>query len=125
MLNEDIVNLFKAASVGSLADDYGEVDLLNKTALSIVLFKMAEYLFDESQSEIKYLNEIPEEIAISFYNTINKDDNIRAKSGRILSLTSVNSVLSQAKKTLLEWVDCVDFKGKRYRKDILENINER
>lgn len=125
LLNEDIITLFKASTVGSLSDDYELINLLDKTALSVVLFKTSEYLFDERQSEVRGVEELSEDINVSYYNTINKNHSVNAKSGRVLALTSVNSTLTCAKRNILEWIDAVEFKGKKYRKDILENIDER
>ncbi len=125
LLNEDIVSLFKACTVGSLADDYENVNLKNASAVSVVLTKISEYLFDNSQDEIYGVNDMDDNIKVNYYNVVNKNDSLKAKAGRVVSLTTIASALGHAKKNLSQWIDCIDFKGKRYRKDVLEIVNER
>jgi len=125
LLNEDIVSLFRACTIGSLADDYESVNFKNDSAVSIVLTKIPEYLFDNSQDIVNGLSELDNDIIVNYYNVVNKNGIIKAKAGRVASLTTISSTLGQAKKSLTQWIDCIDFKGKRYRKDILEVVNER
>lgn len=125
LLDEDIISLFRACSVGSLADDYEQLKIKNLSSISIILTKTPEYLFDDQQDEIKFCEEIDENIKINYYNTVNKNNTIKAKNGRVLSLTTSACTLGQAKNNLSNWVDCITFKGKKFRKDILDNINER
>ena len=125
LLDENIVSLFKACTVGSLADDYEFVKINDGASASIVLTKIAEHLFDDTEKEITGLDELDDEIKVNLYNALNKNGKINAKSGRILSLTSKASTLTRAKSNIYDWIDCVNFKGKKFRKDILENINER
>lgn len=124
LLNENIIDLFKACCVGSLADDYEFINLLPKFAMSLVLTKTGTHIFDNEQDEIQGLDDI-DEANINYYNSVNKNSKINAKPGRVLSLTTTSSTLSQAKKILSQTANCISFKGKRHRKDILENINER
>ena len=125
LLEEDIVALFKACTVGSLADDYDYIRMSNGSSVSVVLTKVAEHIFDNEEAEISGLEDLDEEIKVSLYNAKNKNGKINAKTGRILSLTNKAATLKQAKYNLSEWIDCVKFKGMKFRKDFLENINER
>lgn len=125
ILDEDIISLFRACSVGSLADDYEQLKIKDLSSISIILTKTPEYLFDDQQDEIKFCEEMDENIKINYYNTVNKNNTIKAKNGRVLSLTTSACTLGQAKNNLSNWVDCITFKGKKFRKDILDNINER
>lgn len=125
LLNENIVQVFRACTVGSLADDYDYLEINNKSAVSVLLTKTPKYLFDNEQSEVTGLQELEDEIKVTLYNSINKNNIIKAKAGRVLSLTSTGSTLSQAKNKLAQWIDCVNFDGKKYRKDILGSTYER
>lgn len=125
LLEEDIVVLFKACAVGSLADDYDYIRMSDGSSVSVVLTKVAEHIFDDEEKEIIGIDDLDEEIKVSLYNAKNKNGKTSAKTGRILSLTNKASTLKQAKINLSEWIDCVKFKGMKFRKDILENINER
>jgi len=126
LLNTDPINLFTACTVGSLADDYDYVDLLEKSAFSLVLTRTPEHLFDNSMSEITGIDEIEDDgINVTLYNAVNKSGKINAKTGRIASLTATGATLGAAKKRLVQELDYVKFKGKKYRKDILETVYER
>lgn len=123
LLEDNIIDLFRACCVGSLADDYPELFIFPGFALSVVLTKTPEYLFDNRNAEvigIENLEEMGDAGSITLYNAINKKNIIRAKHGRILSLTSTAPTLTKAKKMLFEDIQLIDFKGKKYRKDILE-----
>lgn len=125
LLNDDVISLFKACCVGSLADDYDYIDTKNGSAFASVLFRTGEYLFDESLVAISGIDDLDDDVDVTFYNTVNKNGEVKAKSGRILSLTTLSSTLNRSKKNILQYIECVDFKGKKFRKDILESVNER
>ena len=125
LLNEDIIRVFQACTVGSLADDYNFLDTKDGASLSIVLTKTPRYLFDDTLFEVHGLNDLDDDIKTNFYNTVNKNNTVRARAGRVLSLTTTGATLNNAKKNLKEWIDCVKFEGKKYRKDILGTTNER
>lgn len=125
LLDMDIVELFRACTVGSLADDYEYVNTKDASSVSILLTKISKHLFDNEQSEISGLDELDTDIKVTLYNAINKQGKVKAKTGRVMSLTTSRATLGSAKESLSQWIDCIDFKGIKYRKDILEKTNER
>ncbi len=125
LLQTDLTSIFKACTVGSLADEYDYIDLNEKSAVSVVLTRVPEVLFDNSGVEITGRADVEDEIGVTLYNVVNKNDKLIAKTGRILSVTASAATLSAAKKIVLQEVDTLEFKGKKYRKDILDCVYER
>lgn len=125
LVEDDLLDLFKACTIGSLADDYDYIKLKDKSSFSIVLTKVGEHLFDTNTEEVDGIEAAEEEATVNLYNTINKEGKIRAKNGRILSLTAEASTLSRAKEIIRQNIEFIKFKGKKYRKDILDCVNER
>ncbi len=124
LLDENITELLKACCIGSLADDYPSIKTFNKFAVSSVAVKIAEHLFDKEQSEVKGLEEVEDEVIVTLYNALSKDGTTFAKAGRALSLTKSAATLTKAKKCLAENMEQVNFKGKKYRKDITDTVND-
>ena len=122
LFNTGLINLFRACIAGSLIDDYDCIDIKDRFALSVVLTKIPEKLFDNESSLVTGLERLDDEIDVNLYNAVNKNNEIFVKAGRALSLCSSALTLNQARKNIADNIDCVEFKGKRIRKDIL-NIN--
>lgn len=120
LIEDDIIDIFKACTVGSLADDYEYIKLKDKSAISIVLTKIPHHLFDNEQSTLFDLDKLDDDIGITLYNTIDKNNKILVKAGRALSLTATASTLGRAKKKLRDNIDLINFNGKKFRKDIIE-----
>lgn len=125
LLQGDLTDIFKACTIGALADEYDYIDLNEKSTVSVVLTRVPEVLFDNSGVEITGIDDVDEEMIVTFYNVVNKNDKLIAKTGRILSVTASGSTLGAAKKLVSQEIDAVKFKGKKYRKDILDCVYER
>lgn len=124
LFDENITDVFNAATTGSLCDDYKVLGIKDKSALSTVLTKIPQHLFDDEQSVVTGLENIDEDINVTLYNAVNKNNEIRVKPGRALSLCVCAATLSSAKKILNENIPAIEFKGKRFRKDITANEND-
>ena len=124
LIDENLIKIFKACTVGSLADDYEIINMKNKASVSIVLTKTPKVLFDNETSVLFGLDKIDEDINITLYNAINKENSVKVKAGRALSMTASASTLNKAKTRIKENIDDINFEGKRYRKDILNEAND-
>ncbi len=125
LLDNNLIEIFKACAIGSLADDYNFINLKNKSAMSAVLTKTPKYLFDNDEALLSGIDELDEEINVTLYNAINKNNQIKLRAGRALSLTTSAATLSKAKALLQENIDLINFNGKRYRTDILITNNDK
>lgn len=114
LLNENIYNLFEACVVGSFADDYEQIDIADKSAVSCVLSSLSE------NKIISGLDEVDEDTQLAYFN-ISKNEYLEyeTKKGRTLILTRTARVLSKAVSDLYEEIEVVKFDGgMKFRKDI-------
>lgn len=113
LLNEDIYELFKACYIGSFADDYEQIDISDRYAVSAVVSASKE------GEIIKGLDDLDENTQVSYFNT-KKNAYLEYETtvGRTLVLTRTARVLSKATEDLYEELSVIDFEGMKYRKDL-------
>lgn len=113
LLNENIYNLFEACVIGSFADDYEQIEIADKSAISCVISSLSE------DKIISGINELDENTQVAHLNT-NKNQYLEyeTKKGRTLVLTRTARVLSKALDDLYDEVSVIKFDGMKFRKDI-------
>lgn len=114
LINENLYTLFEACAVGSFADDYEVIDVSDNSSVSCVLSsgKIAGAVIEglelaEDDADINH-----------FYTKRNEFFEYLTSGGRTLVVTKTSSTLTRARQLLYENVDVINFKGKKYRKDI-------
>lgn len=113
LLNENIYNLFQACVVGSLADDYEQIDILDESAVSCVI------LAKKQESIISGLDNLDENTQVAHFNTKkNAYLEYETTGGRTLVITRTARILSKAITDLYEEIEIINFDGMKYRKDI-------
>lgn len=119
LLDEDLINVMRASIVGSLVDDYKELNQKELYSSSVVLTS-GNYPDEGDFGEIiSGLDEASEEADIAHFNT-RKDNKNRfvTAGGRTLAITSSASTLEKASKKMYESVGYINYKGLKYRRDI-------
>lgn len=116
LVNENLYTLFEACAVGSFADDYETLDISSNSSVSCVL----------SSGKIKddVINglDLADNVNINHFNTKrNEYFEYLTSGGRSLVLTKTSSTLSRARELLYEDVDVINFRGKKFRKDICKS----
>lgn len=112
-LNENLYHMFEACTVGSFADDYVQVDIADKFAVSCVLCAK------KGEAIITGLDDLDDNTQIAHFNTKkNVYLEYETTGGRTLVLTRTARVLSKAVEDLYEEVSVVNFDGMKFRRDI-------
>lgn len=113
LLDENIYNLFHACVIGSFADDYEQIDISDKSAISCVLCSR------KKDSIISGLDDLDENTQVAHFNTRkNQYLEYETTGGRTLVLTRTARVLSKAVDDLYEEIPFIKFDGMKYRSDI-------
>ena len=113
LLNENLYQLFQACVVGSFADDYEQLDISDRYAVSCVL------LSKKKDSIINGIDNLDEETQVAHFNTIkNVYLEYETQLGRTLVITRTARVLSKAVEDMYDEISVIDFEGMKYRKDI-------
>lgn len=123
LLNENFVDILKAAITGSLVDDYTEISMKSLFSTSVVL-SSGNYPADSKYGNIiNGLDEANEHCDIAHFNAIcNNNGDFLTAGGRTLVLTTSASTLEKASKNLYECINFISFDSMKYRKDIGKTI---
>ena len=114
LINENLYTLFEACVVGSFADDYERLYISDNSSVSCVL--SSGKISDDVVTGFDLLDD---DIDVNHFNTKrNEFFEYLTCGGRSLVLTKTSSTLTRARELLYENVDVINFKGKKYRKDI-------
>lgn len=119
ILDENLIDIMRAAIVGSLVDDYKELNQKDLYASSVVLTSGNYPEEGEFGEVITGIDEATEESDVVHFNT-RKDNKNRfiTAGGRTLAITASASTLEKAAKKMYESVEYIKYKGLKYRKDI-------
>lgn len=113
LLNENLYNLFQACVIGSFADDYEQLDILDKSAVSCVLSSNIK------ETIINGLDDLDESTEVAhFYNKKNRYLEYETTGGKTLVITKTARILSKAIEDLYDEISVIKFDGMKYRKDI-------
>ncbi len=116
LVNENLYTLFEACAVGSFADDYETLDISSNSSVSCVLSS------GKIKDDVITGLDLADDIDINHFNTQrNKYFEYLTSGGRSLVLTKTSSTLSRARELLYENIDVINFRGKKYRKDICKS----
>lgn len=114
LLNDDIYKIMMACVIGSFSDDYDYIDQKDDFAVSGVLSSGKC-----KNSIITGLEDLQEDTVVGHLNTKqNEYLEYETQGDRAIVITKTAKTLTKAKNDLYEEIDCIDFNGKRYRKDI-------
>lgn len=113
LLNENFYNLFQACVIGSFADDYEQLDISDKSAVSCVLSSNIK------DAIINGLDDLDESTEVAHFN--NKKNpylEYETTCGKTLVITKTARILSKAIEDLYDEISVIKFDGMKYRKDI-------
>lgn len=115
-LESDLVEII----LKTIDDNIYEKDLKwsDKTCLTTVLCSKGYPDEYEVGKEIKGLNRVDEDIIVFHNGTKLVDDKTLTNGGRVLSVTSLENSLEEARKKVYENIEKIKFNGMYYRKDI-------
>lgn len=123
LLNENLVQIMRAAITGSLVDDYKEISMKPLYSTSVVLSSGNYPSEGKYGSVIDGIDEAQEHCEIAHFNTIKDNDgNTITAGGRTLVVTANASTLEKSAKNVYECVDFINFESMKYRKDIGKTI---
>lgn len=114
LIEEDLVQIFKACIDGLFADEYEKINLNNLSSVSAVV------LARQFNKRILGLDMIDDIENILFMNTTKTDNGeYLTGKGEVFVLTRSAGTLTRAKSYLYEDLNQIKFDGMKYRKDIL------
>jgi phosphoribosylamine--glycine ligase len=114
-IKSDVVELFNAATDGSLKGYKMEINPQTATTIMLVSGGYPEYF--ETGKVIKNLAKLTESTAFHA-GTLCLTDNILTNGGRVVALTSLADSMKEALQKSLRSAQIVDFEKKYYRTDI-------
>lgn len=123
LLDVNLLDLTKAAIIGSLVDEYREVPIKPLFSTSVVLNSGNYPAEGKYGGVIKGLEEAAEQCNIAHFNTFKNKENVFCTSGgRTLVVTTNASTLERATQKAYECVDLIEFESKKHRRDIGKTI---
>lgn len=123
LLDVNLLDLAKAAIVGSLVDEYREIPIKPLFNTSVVINSGSYPAEGKYGCVIKGLEEAEEQCSIAHFNTFkNNENDFCTSGGRTLVITTNASTLERAAKKAYECVDLIEFESKKHRKDIGKTI---
>ena len=117
LLDENLLNLFEACAVGSFADDYETINMLENSSVSCVVSTRS------ANKVIEGLDFVESDFTPF---ALNKNNYLEYETieGRNFVLTRTAKTLTRAVKELYSDLDVIKFSGKKYRTDICENVEK-
>lgn len=120
LLKEDLFAVMYSTSIGALGDDYEFLNISDEHSVCVVLTSSGYPEKIKKGEIVEGLDEIDDDNTLIFHSGTEK--NIYAETvttgGRILSVVATGSTLHRACDTAYEAVNLINFKGKKFRKDI-------
>ena len=120
LLENDLFAVMYSTSIGALADDFEFLNLSDDHSVCVVVASSGYPGKTKKGDVIEGLDEIVDDNIFVFHSCTEK--NIYRETittgGRILSVVAIGSTLHKATENAYETVELIDFKGKKYRKDI-------
>jgi len=118
LVDENLYELMNACAVGSLADDYRELNIEEGYAVSCVLSSGKK-----SGSVIAGLGDLDETTSVGHFNTKkNIDLEYETNGGRTLTVTKKARTLTRAIDGLYDEISLITFDGMKFRKDIGKSV---
>ncbi len=112
-LDENLFAMFEACAMGVFADDYDVIKTNDMAAVSLAIFAR-----DEGKKIAGIDNlDMPENLNLDIKH-INGE--IYTQKGLNATLGASASTLARAKRVLADEIECLQFEGKKYRKDLLK-----
>lgn len=112
-LGTDFLRLAESCVNGSFTDEYSDIPIKDDTSISCVLFSNKP---DKPVSGLDMLDD--DTIVNHFATSKNPYMEYLTNAGRTLVVTQTASTFTQAKDTLYDNIDRIDFQGKSFRSDI-------
>lgn len=114
LLDNDIFEIMHSCAIGAFSDDYDVINFKDEFAVSSVLSSG-----QNKNDIIDGLDDLQDDTMISHINTRqNEYTEFETLGDRTLVLTTTGKTLGLAVNKLYDEIDAINFKGKKYRKDI-------
>lgn len=121
LIKEDLARVYYSCAIGALGDDYQHIEF-EEAACASIMMTQAPYPAEFEKGNVIEIEEDLDEDLLVFYNKVKKNKYFEkiVDGGQVLSLSATGLTLSLAVQKLYSACDCVQFEGKKYRKDIGE-----
>ncbi|MDD3419946.1 MAG: phosphoribosylamine--glycine ligase [Candidatus Gastranaerophilales bacterium] len=121
LIKEDLARVYYSCAIGALGDDYQHIEF-EEAACASVMIMQAPYPAEFEKGNVIEIDEELDENLLIFYNKVKKNKYFEkiVDGGQVLSLSATGLTLSLAVQKLYSACDCIQFEGKKYRKDIGE-----
>ncbi|WP_336249278.1 phosphoribosylamine--glycine ligase [Stomatohabitans albus] len=117
-LRSDLGEVLLACAQGRL-DEIGDLDIDPRDAVTVVLASGGYPGDYRTGLPITGLNQV-HNVAVFHAGTATKDGQLVTKGGRVLAVTALGSSIRDARETVYDAVDTIQFDGKHARRDIAE-----
>lgn len=120
-LKSDLLDMFEGIATGTLSERHVEID--DRTAATVMLVSGGyPGKYDKGHS-ISMPEEMPEHV-LTFHagTTMDKSKNLVTSGGRVMAITALGKDMDKALKRAYDVADAVSFKGKKFRKDLGQDL---
>ena len=120
LLEDDLFAVMYSASIGALADDFEFLNISDEHSVCVVLTSQGYPGKIKKGEVIEGLDEIVDDNILVFHSGTEKNlyQETVTTAGRVLSVVATGSTLHKAKEDVYDAVELIEFKAKKYRKDI-------
>lgn len=125
-LDEDIYSMFESCIIGSFSDEWDIIRQKEQYSVSLVINSKQEKNILNSENILNGIENLDENTIVSLSPSLIKNKYLEytiPSKGSVMVLTTTAPTVSTASKRIYAEVNCIEFSGIYYRKDICsENI---
>lgn len=118
-MGKGFANLLLAAAKG---EPLPEVEILEDPAVTVVLCSSGYPDAFEKNKQISIPNDLNPSVVLFHAGTTEKDGVLITSGGRVLGVSATGKDFEEAKNRAYEAVNCINFEGKYFRRDIASSV---
>lgn len=120
-LDVNLYEIFESCTIGTFSDEIDSIPNKGLAATSLVLTCVNK---NNVENIIEGLDLLNDETFVSYYPTVNKNKYLEyeAQFGSVIVLTSTASTLNKSTQKVYSEAECINFSGKRFRKDVCKPV---
>jgi phosphoribosylamine--glycine ligase len=115
LMESDLAEVMLACANGKLADV--DVKVSEKSAATVVV-AAGGYPGSYAKGTVMKLDQTPEDVVLFHAGTSFADNTLKTSGGRVIASTATASTLEEAVTKAYKGVECIQFEGMQFRKDI-------